>query len=388
MNGKKITSKADLAINGASPAFLQPLHVGRPNISNREKFLAGVARVLDNQWLTNNGPLVQEFEQRIADRLGVKHCVAMCNGTIALEIAIRALGLTGEVIVPSWTFVATAHALYWQGITPIFADIDPATHNLDPVAVRRMITPRTSGIIGVHLWGRAAPVDELQAIADEHGLKLMFDAAHAFGSSYQGQSIGQFGACEVFSFHATKSFNTMEGGAITTNDDELAEAMRLMRNFGFKGYDNVIHPGTNGKMIEVCAAMGLANLDGFDDVVETNRRNHAAYQQALADIPGISVLDYTLAERNSHHYIVLEVGDECPVSRDDLIAALHAENVLARKYFWPGCHGMQPYRDLFPHAGLLLPSTIAVAKRVVVLPNVDQESIRLISKIITHTVNT
>lgn len=368
MSSRKITSKADLAIHGAPPAFLQPLHVGRPNISNREKFLAGVARALDNQWLTNNGPLVQEFEQRVADQLGVKHCIAMCNGTIALEIAIRALGLTGEVIVPSWTFVATAHALYWQGITPIFADIDPATHNLDPVAVRRMITPRTSGIIGVHLWGRAAPVDELQAIADEHGLKLMFDAAHAFGSSYRGQSIGQFGACEVFSFHATKSFNTMEGGAITTNDDELAEAMRLMRNFGFKGYDNVIHPGTNGKMIEVCAAMGLANLDGFDDVVEANRRNHAAYKQALADIPGISVLDYVPDERNSHHYIVLEVGDECPVSRDDLIAALHAENVLARKYFWPGCHGMQPYRDLFPHAGLVLPQTMAVAEQVMVLP--------------------
>lgn len=387
MSGKKIMSAADLAIYGAPPAFSQPLHVGQPNIINRDKFLAGVARALDNRWLTNNGPLVQEFEQRVADKLGVKHCVAMCNGTIALEIAIRALGLAGEVIVPSWTFVATAHALYWQGITPIFADIDPATHNLDPVAVRRMITPRTSGIIGVHVWGRAAPVDELHAIADEHGLKLMFDAAHAFGSSYQGQSIGQFGACEVFSFHATKSFNTMEGGAVTTNDDELAEAMRLMRNFGFKGYDNVIHPGTNGKMIEVCAAMGLANLDGFDELVEANRRNHVAYKQALADIPGISVLDYPSTERNNHHYIVLEVGDECPVSRDDIIAALHAENVLARKYFWPGCHGMQPYRDLFPHAGLMLPSTIAVAKRVVVLPNVDQESIRLISKIIAHTVN-
>ncbi|WP_296277479.1 DegT/DnrJ/EryC1/StrS family aminotransferase [Pseudomonas sp. UBA7530] len=388
MSGKKTMGEANRAIHGAPPAFLRPLHVGQPNIINRDKFLAGVARALDNRWLTNNGPLVQEFEQRVADKLGVKHCVAMCNGTIALEIAIRALGLGGEVIVPSWTFVATAHALYWQGITPIFADIDPETHNLDPIAVRRMITPRTSGIIGVHVWGRAAPVDELCAIADEHGLKLMFDAAHAFGSSYQGQSIGQFGACEVFSFHATKSFNTMEGGAVTTNDDELAEAMRLMRNFGFKGYDNVIHPGTNGKMIEVCAAMGLANLDGFDELVEANRRNHVAYKQALADIPGISVLDYASAERNNHHYIVLEVGDECPVSRDNIIAALHAENVLARKYFWPGCHGMQPYRDLFPHARLMLPNTIAVAKRVVVLPNVDQESIRLISEIIADAVNT
>ncbi len=366
---KEIRSPDDLAINGAPPAFAAPLHVGRPNIGNREAFLANVNRILDSQWLTNNGPMVQEFERRIAERVGVKHCVAMCNATIALEIAIRALGLTGEVIVPSWTFVATAHALYWQGITPVFADIDPATHNLDPDAVCRMITPRTSGIIGVHLWGRAAPIDELQAIADEHGLKLMFDAAHAFGSSYKGQSIGRFGACEVFSFHATKAFNTMEGGAIITDDDALAEAMRLMRNFGFKGYDNVIHPGTNGKMIEMCAAMGLANLGGFEGTIEANRRNHAAYRQALAGIPGVGVLDYDATERNSHHYIVLEIGDECRASRDEIIVALQAENILARKYFWPGCHGMQPYRDLFPHAGLMLAHTRAVAERVVVLPN-------------------
>jgi dTDP-4-amino-4,6-dideoxygalactose transaminase len=369
MQQKSIRGKCDLAINGAPPAFAEPLHVGRPNIGNREAFLALASEILDNRWLTNNGPMVQAFERHVAERIGVKHCVAMCNATIALEIAIRALGLGGEVIVPSWTFVATAHSLYWQGITPVFADIDPSTHNLDPDAVRRMITPRTSGIIGVHLWGRAAPVDALQAIADEHGLKLMFDAAHAFGSSYDGRSIGGFGACEVFSFHATKAFNTMEGGAVTTDDDELAEVMRLMRNFGFKGYDNVIHPGTNGKMIEMCAAMGLANLDDFDGVIEANRRNHSAYKQALTGIPGISVLHYDEAECNSHHYIVLEVSGDCPASRDEIIAALQAENILARKYFWPGCHGMQPYRDLFPHANLMLPHTRAVAERVVVLPN-------------------
>lgn len=368
MPQKPIRSRADLAINGAPPAFDESLHVGRPNIGNHEAFLRNVERILDNQWLTNNGPLVQEFEQRIAQRLGVAHCVAMCNGTIALEIAIRVLGMTGEVIVPSWTFVATAHALHWQGITPVFADIDPVTQNIDPDAVRRMITPRTTGIIGVHLWGRAAPVDQLQAIADEHGLKLMFDAAHAFGSTYKGQWIGRFGACEVLSFHATKAFNTMEGGAVVTNDDDLAEAMRLMRNFGFKGYDNVVHPGTNGKMIEVCAAMGLTNLDGFDDIVAANRRNHAAYKQALAGVPGISVLDYDPTERNSHHYVVIEVDEGCASTRDEILAALHAENILARKYFWPGCHRMQPYRDLFPHAGLMLPKTIFVADRVLVLP--------------------
>jgi dTDP-4-amino-4,6-dideoxygalactose transaminase len=366
---KSIRSKADLAINGAPPAFDRPLHVGRPNIGDREGFLRRVGQILEDQWLTNNGPVLQEFERRIAAYLGVRHCVAMCNGTIALEIAIRALGLTGEVIVPSWTFVATAHSLYWQGITPVFADIDPATHNLDPDAVRRMITPRTTGIIGVHLWGRAAPVDELQAVADEHGLKLMFDAAHAFGSTHNGHSIGRFGECEVFSFHATKAFNTMEGGAVTTDDDELAETMRLMRNFGFKGYDNVIHPGTNGKMIEVCAAMGLANLDAFDDIVAVNTRNHHAYREVLGDIPGISLLEFDPAERNSHHYVVIEIGEDCAATRDEIIAALHAENILARKYFWPGSHRMQPYRDLFPHAGLMLPNTESVANRVLVLPN-------------------
>ena len=365
---KRLLDRSDLAVNGAPPAFAEPLHVGRPNIGSRDSFLKLTHEMLDRRWLSNDGPLVQDLEHRIAQWLGVKHCIAMCNGTIALEIAIRALGMTGEVIVPSYTFIATAHALHWQGITPVFADIDPHTHNLDPDAVRRMITPRTSGIIGVHLWGRPAPVEELQSIADEHGLQLMYDAAHAFGCSHRGQMIGNFGRAEVLSFHATKFFNTFEGGAVVTNDDALAETMRLMRNFGFSGYDNVIHPGTNGKMVEVCAAMGLANLDYIDTVVAANRRNYRAYRHALESIPYLSVLSYDEAERNNFQYIVLEVDEGCPVDRDTLIAALQAENVLARKYFWPGCHGMKPFRELFPHARLMLPDTERVAARVVVLP--------------------
>ena len=365
---KTISSAADLAINGAPPAFAETLHVGRPNIGDRERFMQLAGEMFDRRWLSNSGPLVVEFERRIADYLGARHCIAMCNGTIALEIAIRALGMTGEVIVPSYTFVATAHALHWQGITPVFADIDPHTHNLDPAAVRRMITPRTTGIIGVHLWGRAAPAEELQAIADEHGLELLFDAAHAFGCSHAGQMIGSFGRAEVLSFHATKFFNTFEGGAVVTNDDELAETMRLMRNFGFAGLDNVIHPGTNGKMIEVCAAMGLTNLDYIDTVIDANRRNYHAYYEALAGLPGLSVVAFDESESNNYQYVILEVTDACPISRDQLVAALHAENVLARKYFWPGCHRMKPYRELFPHAGLVLENTEAVADRVIVLP--------------------
>lgn len=366
---KRIRSPADLAINGAPPAFADPLHVGRPNLGDREALLRLTGEIYDRRWLTNNGPLVQELETRIAQRLGVKHCVAMCNGTIALEIAIRALGLEGEVIVPSYTFVATAHALHWQAITPVFADIDPATHNLDPDAVRRMITPRTSGIIGVHLWGRPAPVQALQAIADEHGLQLMFDAAHAFDCSLGGQNIGSFGRCEVLSFHATKVFNTFEGGAVVTEDDELAEAIRLMRNFGFSGYDNVIHPGTNGKMPEINAAMGLVNLEALPGFIDANRNNYDAYADALQGIDEVRLIRYDESNSPNYQYVVVEVDPAFEAGRDGVVAALQAENILARKYFWPGCHRMQPYRDLFPHAGMVLPRTEEVAGTVVVLPN-------------------
>lgn len=365
---KRFESSHHLAIFGASPAFVEPLHVGRPNMGSREAFLAYVNEIFDRRWLSNNGPLVQEFERRVADFLGVKHCVAMCNGTIALEIAIRALELKGEVIVPSYTFIATAHALQWQEITPVFADIDPNTHNLDPDAVRRMITPRTTGIIGVHLWGRSSPVDELQTIADEHGLKLMFDAAHAFGCSHKRRMIGGFGECEVFSFHATKFFNTIEGGAVVTDNDDLARKIRLMKNFGFSGYDNVIYPGTNGKMTEMAAAMGLVNLDAIGEFVEANHRNHALYSKRLNALKGLSVLAYDDREHNNYQYVVIEVMDDFPISRDEIIRVLQAENVLARRYFWPGCHNMLPYRAFYPHAGMLLPNTTMVADRVIVLP--------------------
>ena len=385
MTMKAIRSKLDLALFGAPPAFAEPLHVGRPNVGDRDRFMQLANGMFDRAWLTNNGPLVQELEARIAQRLGVKHCVAMCNGTIALEIAIRALGLGGEVIVPSYTFVATAHALHWQAITPVFADIDPTTHNLDPDAVRRMITPRTTGIIGVHLWGRPAPVHALQAIADEHGLQLMFDAAHGFDCTFEGRKLGGFGRCEVLSFHATKVFNTFEGGAVVTDDDALAETMQLMRNFGFRGYDNVIHPGTNGKLPEVNAAMGLANLDALPGFIEANRRNYQRYTEALTGIDGVRLLAYDTAATPNYHYIVLEVDPSFPASRDAIVDALQAENILARKYFWPGCHRMQPYRDLFPHAGLVLPNTERVAERVVVLPNgpnLSPDAIALVGSVI------
>jgi dTDP-4-amino-4,6-dideoxygalactose transaminase len=345
-----------------------------------------VQTVLDRRWFTNNGPFMQELEARIADYVGVEHCVAMCNGTVALEVAIRALGMTGEVIVPAYTFVATAHALQWQGIRPVFADMDPRTHNLDPRRLEELVTPRTSGILGVHVWGRACDTDAIEAIADAHGIPVLYDAAHALGCSHQGRMIGGFGACEVFSLHATKFVNSFEGGVVTTNDGELAERMQLMRNFGFAGLDRVIHPGTNGKMSEVCAAMGLTSLESIDEFIRINRRNYEVYREELQDVPGASLLTFPSDERNNYQYVVIEIDPEgFAVTRDELVDVLRAENVLARKYFWPGVHRMEPYRSLQPDAGSLLPMTERVAGRVVVLPtgeSVTVETVRAIAEII------
>lgn len=363
------TDPAQLAVFGAAPAFEHKLHVGQPNLGDRAYFLDRVAKILDSRWFTNNGQCVRELEAALAAYLGVRHVIAVCNATIGLEIAIRALPMTGEVIVPAMTFVATAHALQWQQITPVFCDIDPATHMLDPRQVEALITDRTSGVLGVHLWGRPCAVDALSELAQRCGLHLLFDAAHAFGCSHRGRMIGGFGRAEVFSFHATKFFNSFEGGAITTDDDALAHKIRLMVNFGFAGYDNVVHIGTNGKMNEVSAAMGLTSLRALDDFVAVNRRNHAAYRRGLRKVPGIELLGFDDAERCNHQYVVCEYrAAEGGASRDDLVRALWAENVVARKYFWPGCHRMEPYRTLYPRAAARLPHTDAVADRLLVLP--------------------
>lgn len=377
----------DLAIWGGTPAFQEQLHVGRPNFGDRTRLLERINDMLDRKWLSNNGPYVQEFEQRVADLIGVKHCIALCNGTIALEIAIRALELKGEVILPSFTFVATAHALQWQEITPVFCDVDPLTHTIDPACIEKMITPRTTAIIGVHLWGRPCEVEKLTAIAAEHNLKLLFDAAHGFGNSCNGRMIGGFGNAEVFSFHPTKFFNTSEGGAIATNDDALAKKIRLMKNFGFSGHlDDVIYVGTNGKMNEFSALTGLTNLESLETFIEVNRQNYESYKDELKSIPGITLIAYDGQEKCNYQYIVLEIDEEITgVSRDQLVKILRAENVLARRYFYPGCHRMEPYRSYFPHAGLVLPETEKLVKRVLSLPTgtaVGAEKIRELCQII------
>jgi dTDP-4-amino-4,6-dideoxygalactose transaminase len=384
------TSLDEFAIFGGAPAFAEQLHVGRPNIGDRTHLLGLFNQILDTKRLSNMGPLEREFEQRVAEMLGVKHCIAMCNATVALEIAIRALGLTGEVIVPSFTFIATAHALQWQQIVPVFCEVNPQTHCLDPRSVEKMITPRTTGIVGVHLWGRGCEIAALTEIANRNSLKLLFDAAHAFACSYEGRMIGGFGDAEVFSFHATKFFNTFEGGAVTTNDDELAERIRLMKNFGFAGYDQVIYIGTNGKMSEISAAMGLTSLESLHNFVETNYRNYQQYRSELTEVAGLRLLTFDEHEKCNYQYIVVEIDEtKTGISRDELVHVLHAENIIARRYFYPGCHRMEPYRTSYPDAGRALPLTEQLADRVMTLPTgtaVGETEISGIGRIIREVI--
>ncbi len=383
----KIKSKlTDLAVFGAPPRFDKKLHVGRPNIGDRRPLLKRLDDILDREWLTNNGHYVQEFERKIAGFVGVKHCVVTCNATLALQLVIEALGLTGEVIIPSMTFVATPHAIQWRKLKPAFADIDPETWNLDPARVEEAISPDTSAIIGVHLFGRPCNIDALEKISRRYNLKLLFDAAHAFGCSAKGRMIGGFGEAEVFSFHATKFFNSLEGGAVVTNKDDLAEKVRLMRNFGFSGYDQVDCLGINAKMNEFSAAMGLTSFESLTSFVETNTLNYKLYEEELAGLPGVTLMRYEPGEQSNFQYIVLKIDEAATrISRDEIAEVLWAENVFARRYFYPGCHRMEPYRSLYPEAGKNLPETEKIVGRLLCLPtgrSVGPEEIKKLCSLI------
>jgi dTDP-4-amino-4,6-dideoxygalactose transaminase len=358
-----------LAILGASPRFDIPLHVGCPNIPDRHAVHRRIDAAFDRRYLTNEGPLVREFEERVAERLGVRHCIATCNATAGLMVVARALGLEGEVVMPSFTFVGTAHAMRWLGLRPVFCDLDRRTHTLDPARVGEAVSEQTTAILGVHVWGAACDTETLGEIADRHRLALFFDAAAAFDCSHDGVKIGSFGRAEVISFHATKVLNTFEGGAILTNDDGLADHARRTARFGFEDEDLVLELGINAKMSEAAGAMGLAQLERVDEFIAVNREHLARYRERLSVLPGVSVFEYRDEDTPNFHYVVLEVDAESsPLDRDLLKEVLASENIRARRYFYPGCHRMPPYCDEQPNADERLPETIALADRVLQLP--------------------
>ncbi|MDB1090301.1 dTDP-4-dehydro-6-deoxyglucose aminotransferase [Streptomyces sp. ACA25] len=373
----------DLALFGGHASFIQQIHVGRPNGIDRARLFDRLSWALDNQWLTNNGPLAREFEERVADLAGVRNCVAICNATSALQLLVHAAELTGEVIMPSLTFAATAHAVRWLGMEPVFCDIDPGTGCLDPEKVAAAITPRTSAIFGVHLWGRPCDVDALEKVAADTSVRLFFDAAHAIGCTSQGRPVGGFGEAEVFSFHATKVVNAFEGGAVVTDNDDLAHHIRSLANFGFGLKSANDAGGTNAKMSEASAAMGLTSLDAFDDVVRQNRSNYEQYRAELSGLPGVSVIDFDHEELNNYQYVIIEVDEEITgLPRDLLLALLRAENVVAQRYFSPPCHRMEPYRS---RQDAHLPHTEELSARVLALPTgstISREDIRRVCNIV------
>ena len=378
----------DLAIFGGRSAFLYPLRVGRPNKIDRARLFDRLNWTLDNQWLTNGGPLAREFEDRIAELARVRHCVATCNATSALQLLVHAAGLTGEVVMPSLTFVATAHSVRWLGLEPVFCDIDPRTGCLDVAAAETAITARTSAIIGVHLWGRACAVDELEKLAADKGIPLFFDAAHALGCTSSGHAVGGFGDAEVFSFHATKVVNAFEGGAVVTDDDELARQVRALHNFGI-GLDGVnAAGGTNGKLSEASAAMGLTSLDAFAESIRHNQANYQFYRSELDGLAGVGVVEFPRHERNNYQYVIVEIDEEITgISRDLLMHLLRAERVEVKPYFSPACHQQEPYLSRRP---VQLPHTERLASRVLAVPTgttVAREDVRRVCNIIRLAVS-
>ena len=358
------TSKK-LAIMGGKPSFIQPVHVNLPTTPNREELNKLINGILDSGLYSNDGPLVKRLEQEISRYLDVKHCVLVSNGTLALQLLIRTLDLKGEVIVPAFTFIATANALLWEGVTPVFCDVKPGTSNIDPEQCKKLITAKTSAILGVHVWGEQCDIQALDKIARENSISLIFDAAHAFAcGSESGRMIGSFGDAEMFSFHATKAFHTGEGGAITTDNDELANRLRKARNFGFVDTDETDCLGINGKMSELHAAIGLSNLIELKSNLSKNFSVYSLYAARLKDIIHVKIINFTAP--HNFQYLVLLVGSSSPLNRDQLVELLEVENILARRYFYPGCHRLEPYCSNESQASL--PETEKLAASTLILP--------------------
>lgn len=354
-----------LAILGGEPAFTEPLHVGRPNLGDRWAYQQRLDDIWQRRWLSNNGRYVQEFEEQVAALCGRRYCVAVANGTLALEIMVRVTEFPGNIVVPAWTFIATAHACELAGRTPRFVDVERATHNIDAKAVSKVLCYRDGGILAAHLWGHPCNVIPLDALRWRELVFLLFDAAHAFGCTHEGKPLPSYGDAAALSFHATKIVNSGEGGAIVTDDPMIEQRARQMRNFGYD-WGNVVGLGTNAKMSELHAALGLTNLKRLPDFIAHNEAVYQTYGLYLgeqAGLPGIRLLPHH--QGSNHHYVVLEIDAPCPLTRDELLMVLQWENVLARRYFWPGCHRVEPYRSR-PYDPL--PTTERLAETVLVLP--------------------
>ncbi|KQR60902.1 DegT/DnrJ/EryC1/StrS aminotransferase family protein [Acidovorax sp. Leaf160] len=344
-----------------------PVFVTQPYLPPLEEFLPYLKDIWDRKILTNNGPCHQELESRLQDYLGLQHVSLFANGTIALVTALQALRITGEVITTPYSFVATAHSLLWNGIKPVFVDIDPVTLNLDPAKVEAAITPQTTAILPVHCYGHPCDVAAIQNIADNYGLRVIYDAAHAFGVRDEGGSLLRHGDLSVLSFHATKVFNTFEGGAIVSPDARTKRRIDHLKNFGFVDEVTVVAPGINGKMSEINAAFGLLQLQHIDKVIARRAEIHGLYTQLLSGIPGISLVQ-SLAARHNHAYFPVLVDDAYPISRDELYDHLKLHGIHGRRYFHPPISSFPMYKALPSAQAQNLPNAHRASASILCLP--------------------
>jgi dTDP-4-amino-4,6-dideoxygalactose transaminase len=356
-----------MAIDGGIPVFDEPRLTGAPNTVDRERLYARLDDMFDRHRFTNNGPMVREFESRLEALTGADHVVTVANGTLALLVASVGMGARGSVIVPSWTFAGTVQPLLWAGLQPLFVDVDPLTHSIDARALEAAAGENDVGlIVPVHLWGRPCDVDAIGAAARRLDCPVLYDAAHALGATHDGRSVGTFGSAEIFSFHATKWMTSIEGGAIATSDDELADLCRRLRNFGFAGEGDIPVNGINAKMSEMHAAVGLCQLERFDSLQSINRERFDIYRACFDGHEQVRLVPVSNGGASPHGYVVVEVTAPGEDPALELQRTLEAENVHVRRYFSPGVHRLQAFeRFAPPHP---LPATELLSTRCLSLP--------------------
>ena len=343
--------------------------VTSPLLPSLDDFLPYLQDIWDRKWLTNNGHYHQELEKALCEYLKVPYISLFTNGTLPLMCALQALRITGEVITTPFSFVATTHSLWWNGIKPVFVDIDPDTCNIDPAKVEAAITPRTTAIMPVHVYGKPCDTERIQEIADKYGLKVIYDAAHAFGVEVDGRSILEAGDMSTLSFHATKVYNTIEGGALVCHDEKVKRRIDYLKNFCFVGETTIVAPGINGKMDEIRSAYGLLNLKRVDGAIAARRRVAMRYREALRNVPGIRVMEDMPGVRHNYSYFPVFVdAEKYGMTRDELYFKLKGENVLGRRYFYPLISEFSTYRGLDSARMENLPVATRVADSVVCLP--------------------
>ena len=343
--------------------------VTSPLLPNLDEFTESLKEIWESKWITNNGQFHQKLEAALAEYLKVPYVSLFTNGTLPLLTALQALRITGEVITTPYSFVATTHALWWNGIKPVFVDIDPSTGNMDPQKIEAAITPRTTAILPVHVYGKPCDTEAIQAIADKYGLKVIYDAAHAFGVEVNGESLLNAGDMSTLSFHATKVFNTIEGGAMVMHDEKTKQRIDYLKNFGFANEVEVVGPGINSKMDEIRSAYGLLNLKQVDDAIAARQKVAIAYRNALRDVEGISFWDDMPSVRHNYSYFPIFVdAEKYGMTRDELYMKMKEQGVWGRRYFYPLISEFSTYRGLESSRPENLPNAHRMADTVICLP--------------------